>query len=208
MRGDWRAKLEGAKSTPGETEKREREREKESETERERARRGARVGRSERRARGASCRPTRWQGIIREITVETDRDSMSSYIQVAEDEGEEPIELPTEDDTTLLLTTLSAQFPGTCGLKYRNPESRTMRGVRLVDGRLHPPENGWGKAIYFCVFPKGIIICTYIYVYIFLSCGIFITWGRCSHSASMYEQSRREYGGRDDATIICREALN
>jgi len=30
-----------------------------------------------------------------------------------------------------------------------------MRGVRLVDGRLHPPENGWGKAIYFCVFPKG-----------------------------------------------------
>lgn len=80
---------------------------------------------------------------------------MSSYIQVAEDEGEEPIELPTEDDSTLLLTTLSAQFPGTCGLKYRNPESRTMRGVRLVEGRLHPPENGWGKSIYFCVFPKG-----------------------------------------------------
>ncbi|XP_051164333.1 uncharacterized protein LOC127283469 isoform X2 [Leptopilina boulardi] len=79
---------------------------------------------------------------------------MSSYIQVAEDEGEEPIELPTEDDSTLLLTTLAAQFPGTCGLKYRNPESRAMRGVRLVDGRLHPPENGWGKAVYFCVFPK------------------------------------------------------
>jgi hypothetical protein len=78
-----------------------------------------------------------------------------SYIQVAEDEGEEPIELPTEDDSTLLLTTLSAQFPGTCGLKYRNPESRAMRGVRLVEGRLHPPESGWGKAIYFCVFPKG-----------------------------------------------------
>lgn len=80
---------------------------------------------------------------------------MSSYIQVAEDEGDEPIELPTEDDSTLLLTTVTAQFPGTCGLKYRNPESRTMRGIRLVDGRLHPPENGWGKAIYFCVFPKG-----------------------------------------------------
>nr|XP_031846384.1 TAR DNA-binding protein 43-like isoform X4 [Nomia melanderi] len=79
---------------------------------------------------------------------------MSSYIQVAEDEGDEPIELPTEDDTTLLLTTVTAQFPGTCGLKYRNPESRTMRGIRLVDGRLHPPENGWGKAVYFCVFPK------------------------------------------------------
>lgn len=88
-------------------------------------------------------------------TVRLEGKIMSSYIQVAEDEGDEPIELPTEDDSTLLLTTVTAQFPGTCGLKYRNPESRTMRGIRLVDGRLHPPENGWGKAIYFCVFPKG-----------------------------------------------------
>ncbi|XP_046985546.1 TAR DNA-binding protein 43-like isoform X1 [Schistocerca americana] len=79
---------------------------------------------------------------------------MSAYLQVAEDEGEEPIELPTEDDSTLLLSTLAAQFPGTCGLKYRNPESRTMRGVRLVEGRLHPPENGWGTGVYYCVFPK------------------------------------------------------
>ncbi|XP_043268292.1 RNA-binding motif protein, X-linked 2 isoform X1 [Venturia canescens] len=81
---------------------------------------------------------------------------MSSYVQVAEDEGEEPIELPTEDDisSTLLLTTLAAQYPGTCGLKYRNPESKAMRGVRLVNGRLYPPENGWGETVYFCVFPK------------------------------------------------------
>ncbi|RZF31953.1 hypothetical protein LSTR_LSTR012423 [Laodelphax striatellus] len=77
-----------------------------------------------------------------------------SYIQVAEDDGEEPIELPSEDDGTLLLSTISAQFPGTCGLKYRNPESRAMRGVRLVEGRLHPPDNGWGNNVYYCVFPK------------------------------------------------------
>lgn len=80
---------------------------------------------------------------------------MSSYLQVAEDEGEEPIELPSEDDGTLLLSTLSAQFPGTCGLKYRNPETRTMRGVRLAEGRLHPPDGDWGKHVYYCVFPKG-----------------------------------------------------
>lgn len=80
---------------------------------------------------------------------------MSSYLQVAEDEGEEPIELPSEEDGTLLLSTLSAQFPGSSGLKYRNPETRTMRGVRLVDGRLHPPESGWGNNVYCCVFPKG-----------------------------------------------------
>ncbi|XP_019877671.1 TAR DNA-binding protein 43 isoform X2 [Aethina tumida] len=77
------------------------------------------------------------------------------YLQVAEDEGEEPIELPTEDDGTLLLSTLSAQFPGSSGLKYRNPENRIVRGVRLSEGRLHPPSSGgWGSQIFYCVFPK------------------------------------------------------
>lgn len=37
---------------------------------------------------------------------------MNQYIQVAEEESDEPIELPTEEDATLLLSTLSAQFPG------------------------------------------------------------------------------------------------
>ncbi|KAK9754063.1 Transactive response DNA-binding protein N-terminal domain [Popillia japonica] len=79
----------------------------------------------------------------------------SMYFQVAEDEGEEPIELPTEDDGTLLLSTLAAQFPGTCGLKYRSTDSKAMRGVRLSDGRLHPPpESGWGSQMFYCVFPK------------------------------------------------------
>lgn len=80
---------------------------------------------------------------------------MSQYIQVAEDENEEPIEVPTEDDGALLLTTLVAQFPGACGLKYRNPETCGMRGVRLTDGRLHPPDEGWGNLVYISVFPKG-----------------------------------------------------
>uniref|UniRef100_T1J0V8 TAR DNA-binding protein 43 n=1 Tax=Strigamia maritima TaxID=126957 RepID=T1J0V8_STRMM len=79
---------------------------------------------------------------------------MSCYIQVAEDENEEPIELPCEDDGTLLLTTLAAQFPGTCGLKFRNMDTGTVRGVRLADGRLHSPEGGWGNIVYICVFPK------------------------------------------------------
>ena len=78
-----------------------------------------------------------------------------SYIQVAEDETEEPIELPTEDDSALLLSTLAAQFPGVSGLKYRAPESRSMRGVRLLEGRFQPPEDGWGNHVYICVFPKG-----------------------------------------------------
>ncbi|XP_041355929.1 TAR DNA-binding protein 43-like isoform X2 [Gigantopelta aegis] len=80
---------------------------------------------------------------------------MSQYLQVAEDESEEPIEIPSEDDGTLLLSTLAAQFPGACGLKYRNPDTGTFRGVRLADGKLHPPETGmWDSHVYIAVFPK------------------------------------------------------
>lgn len=78
------------------------------------------------------------------------------FLQVAEEEGEEPIELPVEEDGTLLLSTLQAQFPGCCGLKYQSPESRSTRGVRSNEGRFYPPssDSGWGSLIYFCVFPK------------------------------------------------------
>lgn len=78
------------------------------------------------------------------------------FVQVAEDEGEEPIELPTEEDGTLLQSTLQAQYPGSCGLKYRNEETKAVRGVRLNEGRFYPPstDGGWGTQIFFCVFPK------------------------------------------------------
>ncbi|GFN93530.1 tar DNA-binding protein 43 [Plakobranchus ocellatus] len=80
---------------------------------------------------------------------------MSQYIHVAENEGDEPMEVPSEDDGTLLLTTLSAQFPGACGLKYRNHDTGTLRGIRLFDGRLYPPDAGWGRNLYIVVFPKA-----------------------------------------------------
>ena len=34
-------------------------------------------------------------------------------------EAAQPVELPTEDDGTLLLTVLQSQFEGATGLKYR-----------------------------------------------------------------------------------------
>ena len=76
------------------------------------------------------------------------------YLQVAEKEGDEPVEIPSEDDGTLLLSTLAAQFPGACGLKYRNPQTGNFRGVRLNEGYLYPPEGTWGDIIYAVVFPK------------------------------------------------------
>ncbi|XP_037390824.1 TAR DNA-binding protein 43 isoform X1 [Pygocentrus nattereri] len=76
------------------------------------------------------------------------------YIRVAEEENEEPMEIPSEDDGTVLLSTVAAQFPGACGLRYRSPISQCMRGVRLVEGVLHPPENGWGNLVYVVNYPK------------------------------------------------------
>ena len=77
-------------------------------------------------------------------------------LSVCEDEGDDPIELPAEEEGTLLLTTLTGQFPGACGLKFRNPDTRGWRGVRLTDGRLFPPtDTGWGTHVYISVLPKG-----------------------------------------------------
>lgn len=82
---------------------------------------------------------------------------MGEFIKVSEDENEECMELPCEEEGTLLLSTLTAQFPGSCGLKYRNESTGTMRGVRLSDGKFHAPTAmGWNdNEVYYCVFPKG-----------------------------------------------------
>lgn len=81
---------------------------------------------------------------------------MAGYVQVVEEEGEESIELPTEEDGTLLLSTLQAQYPGTSGLKYRPSDGAAARGIRLTEGHLHPPpgDDGWGEFVFVCVFPK------------------------------------------------------
>ncbi|KAF2346745.1 RNA recognition motif domain [Trinorchestia longiramus] len=78
---------------------------------------------------------------------------MTSFIRVSEDEGGECIEIPVEDDGTLYLSTLVAQYPGACGLKYRNPDTRTLRGVKLIEDRLICPDEGWVYD-FFCTFPK------------------------------------------------------
>lgn len=83
---------------------------------------------------------------------------MSEYIRVTEDENDEPIEIPSEDDGTVLLSTVTAQFPGACGLRYRNPVSQCMRGVRLVEGILHAPDAGWGNLVYVVNYPKGLLL--------------------------------------------------
>ncbi|THD19972.1 TAR DNA-binding protein 43 [Fasciola hepatica] len=78
------------------------------------------------------------------------------YIRVCEDDGEIPVELPLEQDGTLLLATLTAQFPRCTGLKYKAPESGCFRGLRLADDHIYPPSgSGWSDTDFFCVFPKA-----------------------------------------------------
>ena len=78
---------------------------------------------------------------------------MHYFVQVKGDENEESIEIPTETDGPLLLSSVEAQFPGAIGLKFRHPTSRWFRGVRLHEGSLHPPDEGW-KFVFVCSFPK------------------------------------------------------
>uniref|UniRef100_A0A2K6MXH8 TAR DNA-binding protein 43 N-terminal domain-containing protein n=2 Tax=Rhinopithecus TaxID=542827 RepID=A0A2K6MXH8_RHIBE len=63
---------------------------------------------------------------------------MSEYIQVTEDENDEPIEIPSQDDGTVLL----------------NPVSQCMRAGRLVEGILPAPDAGWGTLVYVVNYPK------------------------------------------------------
>ncbi|CAK8688846.1 unnamed protein product [Clavelina lepadiformis] len=78
------------------------------------------------------------------------------YVRIADEHDNEAIEIPTEENLTIHLSSITAQFPGACGLKYRNLDTQTMRGVKLVDGILYPPHDGgvWKDNLYIVVYPK------------------------------------------------------
>lgn len=80
-------------------------------------------------------------------------------ILVSEEFGDEPCELPLEDDGTLSLSTLNSCFFGAAGLKFRNPLNNCLRAVKSDGTKLFSPGigvDGWDsdKITYFCVFPK------------------------------------------------------
>ena len=77
--------------------------------------------------------------------------------QVSESEGDEPMEVPVEEDGSLYLSTLVGLFPGATGLKYRNPSTNTIRGVKIVENVLVCPDEGW-VFDFFCVFPSGMLV--------------------------------------------------
>ena len=86
--------------------------------------------------------------------------NICEWVAVVQEEGDEAIEIPTESDGAILISTLRAQFPGVIGLKFRNPETKTLRGIRCSDKQLYPPNQQaeassqpqalWGKLTYIC----------------------------------------------------------
>lgn len=59
------------------------------------------------------------------------------------------MELPLEKDGTLLLETLKGQCPNACGLRFLN--NRINRAIKLSNGKLFAPDEGWGTRNYLVV---------------------------------------------------------
>lgn len=79
---------------------------------------------------------------------------MSSHVRVCENVGDTPIALPVEEDNTLLLSTVAAQYPGVIGLKYE--KESILYGIKYLEGRFFPSNGSWdNEIVYRCVFKKG-----------------------------------------------------
>lgn len=87
------------------------------------------------------------------------------YVLITDNCIEDYIGLPTQEDGSLALRTLSETFPGCCGLTYVHPTTSNIRGLRLKDGRLYPPSEGWSSYKYLCNFPKEVIEKPYTKIY-------------------------------------------
>ena len=55
---------------------------------------------------------------------------MANYIQIADIDYDQIIEMPCETDGGLLLSTLVGQFPGAVGLRYQS-ENGSWRGLKI-----------------------------------------------------------------------------
>ena len=105
---------------------------------------------------------------------------MSEWVAVCETEGAQPVEIETDDDGTMPLSSIIAHFPGTTTLKFRAPVKippsptylpecfpcfmmtsssqggTAYRGVKMKEDILIPPTGGWSAAtMYIAVNPNA-----------------------------------------------------
>jgi len=75
------------------------------------------------------------------------------YISIQDDVTGVSVELPSEKDGTMLLSTIASQFPGAIGLRFKS-ETGSLRGVRLSEDNVFDiPLDGWGSVDYQIVMP-------------------------------------------------------
>eukprot|EP00055_Hartaetosiga_balthica_P002666 m.4791 g.4791 ORF g.4791 m.4791 type:complete len:325 (-) comp2290_c0_seq2:155-1129(-) len=75
---------------------------------------------------------------------------MSEFAKVKEASSDAVVEVPVEEDGTILLSTLKSQFANATGLKYLNTDSGAFRAVRLSGEKFECPENhiDWGTVTF------------------------------------------------------------
>uniref|UniRef100_A0A0K0F1E5 TAR DNA-binding protein 43 (inferred by orthology to a human protein) n=1 Tax=Strongyloides venezuelensis TaxID=75913 RepID=A0A0K0F1E5_STRVS len=79
-----------------------------------------------------------------------------TYVSVIDPFSKEIIELPTHEDDSLTLSTLSHAIPGACGLKYHNAESGTQRALLMDPAGLKflSPFGGWKGKQFTVIFSQ------------------------------------------------------
>lgn len=77
-----------------------------------------------------------------------------NFVFVAREESGEPKKCPLREDKTVPLSTLRSHFERLIGLKYRIRDENFTWAVRATESGFHPPQDGWGQRIYWCIFSE------------------------------------------------------
>jgi len=79
----------------------------------------------------------------------TNADVYPCYVKIVHDvESDDVLEIPTEENGTILLSTIQAQFPHATGLKYKSDDGE-WNDLVISDDALNPPDAGWGEKEFF-----------------------------------------------------------
>ncbi|GMR37067.1 hypothetical protein PMAYCL1PPCAC_07262 [Pristionchus mayeri] len=82
----------------------------------------------------------------------------SDYVVVQDEDGGEPMELPVnKDDNSLGMSTLTSAFPGSHGLKFKNPKTGASRALMMdsTGCKFLPPPDGWEGKTFTVIFPPS-----------------------------------------------------
>ena len=69
---------------------------------------------------------------------------MSAWVPVSTSELAQLIEIETEEDGRLPLTSITLHFPATTALKFFDPGCQAYCEVPVEEGNFFPPQGGWG----------------------------------------------------------------